>query len=238
MFYMNNDMSLQDMKTLLSVAKNFDAETFDSLGRKTLVQLCKQIRQKDLLPVILSQKSKAATVDMGVLYDFVLRKSKGKAAEERKNTFVTDDQAGHLLVVRMTVKTHVEFENFELLETSRTYTKKDGEKESVPEKKDCANTETRMRRESVLKCARRSARYELGIKVHAKDFKVLTSHEIIGDIHPSSVYPPSMVLSRQIYQAVRLVLPTLLWENGRTFHDDGVEIRQDWFPIKKRKEYL
>jgi len=245
MFFMNNDMSLADMKILFSMAKGFDAATFDSQGRKTLVQLNEQIRSKDLTAVVLSRDAKAATLDMERLHDYALRKSRAKkvVVEDPVTSPVTEEQAGRLLLVRMTVKIHVEFEELELLETMRMYTGQAGGKQPVIEKKDCANTETRQRvagaehRESVLTCASRAMKEENGLIVTREDFVELTNHEIIGDIHPSSVYPSKMVLSQQIYQAVRLILPQQLWKDGRSYVDDGVEIHQQWFPIQKRKEY-
>lgn len=228
MFYMSNKVPFKGMKLFLSLAKGIDVEKFDEKSWKSLRQLHNQFVKKDLIGVILGEDSSSAILEhmMQNLHRDILGKDVGPRTLKKGFTSLSEKMHGRLLLVRMRVKIHVEYMGLELLEVRRVYIK-NGKTKQVPEKKDCANTETRYRGESVIDCACRAAWQELRIKVQPRDFEEDLSEETIGKIHESSVYAGA--LSQHITKSVTLRLPEHRWAGGRIYKDGGVQIYQQWF---------
>ncbi len=199
-----NDTTFEDFSSLLTLVK-VDVATFDQRARKPLKHLHSQITGLDIKPMIVGP-------------DFVAA-----------NGFDVE-KVDPVLLVRMTVKMHVETEDSVLLETKRIFDIS-GTPEAVVDKKDCAGTETRKRGESVLKCAVRGFWEEFGLIVKPTDLRQRFGEDKIGDVHMSSVYPRFM--SQQLFQEVRLVLPKRPWKNGKIYRDGGIKIHTRWFPRQR-----
>ena len=230
MFTMSNTVPFEGMKLFLSLAKGVNLKTFDERSRKSLKQFHNQLAVKDLKVLILGEHNSSVILEemWQNLYRTVLGKEATPIILERALPSISEEMLGHVLLARMTSRLHIETKDYELLEVGREYTK-GGKKEFVPGKKKSAGTETRRHGESFINAAICGFLEEFGLIVEPGDLEVLTTHEVIGDIHQSSVYPD--FLSQQIYQSVRLMLPTRLWGDGKIFPDDGVDIHTKWFPL-------